>query len=75
MVKRITTSRKWKIFLYTQIILFGLITFAIFVGVVGSCRPLGLLWDQTLEGSCDIEERTVLLYIQGGMCAGQVDAG
>ena len=68
MLIRITTSTRWKCFFYTLIVSFIMITIATLIGILCSCKPVGLLWDLSLKGRCNIGERTVIIYIQGGEC-------
>ncbi len=63
---RVTTSAKWKRFFTSLIIFFLMITIASLFAILMSCRPIGLLWDPLLEGHCDVRERTIVIYIQGG---------
>ena len=66
MLIRITTSIKWKRFFYTLIVLFVLITIVTLFGVLLPCRPVTLLWDRRVKGSCNTLAEAVIFYIQGG---------
>ena len=66
MLIRITTSKKWKTFLYTLIVLFILITIVTLFGVLLPCRPIEVLWDRSAKGSCNRLAEAVIFYIQGG---------
>ena len=66
MLIRITTSIRWKRFFYTLIILFILITIVTLFGVLLPCRPIALLWDPSVAGSCDGAAEAWIFYIQGG---------
>lgn len=66
MLIRITTSKKWKIFLWTLIVLFILITIVTLFGVLLPCRPVEVLWDRTVKGSCNTLAEAVIFFIQGG---------
>ncbi len=67
MLIRITTSARWKCFFYTLIVSSIMITIISLISIC-SCRPVELLWDPSLKGRCDVEERTVVIFIQGGEC-------
>ncbi|MCJ1229370.1 hypothetical protein MMC12_006036 [Toensbergia leucococca] len=69
MLIRITTSAKWKWFFYTLIVLIIFMTIIKVFAILFSCRPIGRLWDASLEGHCDVAERTIVIYIQGVMAA------
>ena len=43
-----------------------MITVATLFAILLSCRPIGILWDPPLDGNCDVGERTIVIYIQGG---------
>ena len=43
-----------------------MITIATLLEALLSCRPIGLLWDSSLESHCDAEAIIVMTYIQGG---------
>lgn len=66
MLMRITTSAKWKYFFVSLITLMIMITIASLFAILMSCWPIQLLWDPTLQGHCNVLERTVVIYIQGG---------
>ena len=66
MLMRITTSKKWHYFFSSLIILIILITIASLYSIMLSCHPVQLLWDPKRHGTCDADERTVDIYIQGG---------
>ena len=66
MLMRITTSKRWKWFFSTLIVLIILITIASLLTILLSCHPIELLWDPSISGSCNAYERTVDIYIQGG---------
>ena len=66
MLMRITTSAKWKWFFMSLITLTIMITLMILFAVLMSCWPVELLWDLTSDNGCDVLERTVVTYIQGG---------
>lgn len=51
-----------------------LMTEAIFVGGLDSCRLIALLWDSTSHGFRSVKQRTVLIYIQTMMDAERLDA-
>ena len=65
MLIRITTSTKWKRFFYFLIVLFMSVTIMCFFGIILSCIPIQRLWDPSVAGSCNISERTGILYVQG----------
>lgn len=66
MLIRITTSRKWKLFFSTLIVIFLLITVITMVTDLTSCRPITLLWDFSSKGSCDSTAELYMAYLQGG---------
>ena len=66
MLMRITTRPKWKRFFVSLIVLMVMITIAKFFAIIFSCRPLKHLWDGSAAGRCNVTERTVIIYIQGG---------
>ena len=66
MLIRVATSKNWKIFYYSLIILMTLTTVATLFAVLLSCKPIGLLWNPSLQGHCDLGELQVVVYIQGG---------
>lgn len=65
MLIRITTSTNWKRFFYVLIVFFMTVTIMCFFGIILSCTPIQSLWDPSVGGSCDIAERTGILYVQG----------
>ena len=65
MLIRITTSTNWKRFFYVLIVFFMAVTIMCFFGIILSCMPIQSLWDLSVHGSCDIAERTGILYVQG----------
>ncbi|KAL9608913.1 MAG: hypothetical protein Q9167_006269 [Letrouitia subvulpina] len=67
MVMQFTISAKWKRFFISLITLMVLITVTILIALLLSCWPVQLLWDPSINGYCNPLERTVILYIQGGM--------
>lgn len=67
MLMRITTSARWKRFFASLIAATVMITVAKFFGIIFSCWPIERLWDVgSAVGHCDVTERTVIIYIQGG---------
>ena len=65
MLMRVTTSAKWKWFFVFLITLMIMITIASLFAILMSCWPIQLLWDSTLDGHCNVLERTVDVYFQG----------
>ena len=68
MLIRITTSRTWRGFFYSLIAVNIMITIMTLFSILLSCKPIQLLWDPSVSGSCANYERTVDIYIQGGRC-------
>lgn len=66
MLMRITTSKRWKYFFYALIVLIIFITVASLYSIMLSCHPVQMLWDPSVPGTCDVLERTVDIYLQGG---------
>ena len=66
MLIRITTNRKWKIFLYTLIATGVMVTIMLMFAILLSCRPLVALWDASVKGTCTPHERAIAIYFQGG---------
>ena len=66
MLMRVTTSVKWRWFFISLIVSFIMITIASLFAVVLSCQPIELLWGSPVKGQCNLLERTVVIYIQGG---------
>lgn len=66
MLMRMTTSTKWKYFFMSLIALMIMITIASLFAIMLSCWPIQLLWDPSLHGHCNVLERTVVIYTQGG---------
>ena len=66
MLMRITISARWKWFFYILIASSIIVTIGSLLDVLLSCKPVGLLWDSSLEGYCDIRARVIIIYIQGG---------
>lgn len=67
MLIRITTSTRWRLFLYFLIVLKALITATCLLVLLLSCTPIQLLWGVPVAGHCNTVLRTVFVYIQGGM--------
>ena len=63
---RITTSKRWKLFLSALIVLTIMITICTLFSILMSCWPIQLLRDLDPPGHCNTLERTVAIYFQGG---------
>ena len=66
MLMRITISPRWKWFFHILIAASVIVTIASLLDVLLSCKPVGRLWDPSLEGHCNVKARTIIIYIQGG---------
>ncbi len=53
-------------FLYILIVGFSGITIVTLFGVLLPCRPIELLWDRSVTGSCNQLAEAIIFYLQGG---------
>jgi len=69
LLMRITTSKKLKWFFY---ILIGInigINIGMMFSILMTCWPVRMLWDPRVQGHCNIFQRNVMTYFQGGSAA------
>jgi len=66
MLMRVTTSKHWKRGFTVLIVLNVLINVGMMFSILMSCWPVQMLWDPMVPGHCNILQRNVMSYIQGG---------
>jgi len=69
MLMRITTSKKWKYFLSGLIVLDVGFNIGMMFSILMACWPVTMLWDPTVPGHCNLAQRNVMTYFQGGSAA------
>jgi hypothetical protein len=67
LLMRVTTNKYWKTFFVTLIVLNILINIGMMFSILMSCWPVRMLWDPRVSGHCNIKERNIMSYVQGGM--------
>lgn len=65
MLMRVTTSTRWRRFFVALIVINIAVTVMCLFAILMSCWPVQLLWDLARQGHCNVDERTVVIYIQG----------
>ena len=66
MLMHVTTSKQWKRGFMVLIILNILINIGMMFSILMSCWPIQMLWDPMVPGHCNILQRNVMSYFQGG---------
>lgn len=66
LLMRVATNKYWKRFFIVLIALNVAINIGIMFSILMSCWPIQMLWDPMIPGHCNILQRDVMTYIQGG---------
>jgi hypothetical protein len=66
LLMRITTSKKLKWFFFILIALNIGINIGMMFSILMTCWPVRMLWDPRVPGHCNIFQRDVMTYFQGG---------